>query len=89
MPKTTEKHEKLTYVTFLWDDTMVLGDNAWHSIEAVEVEPAKIPVCGMLLKETKKYLLLGLSYKHGGTVGNIVQIPKCSISNFKRHKFHI
>ena len=83
--------DKLTYVTFLWDDAMVLGDGnvSWNSVEGIELESSKIPVCGMLLNETKKYLLLGLCHKDGNTVGNPVQIPKSSISNLKKHNFYV
>lgn len=78
---------KNTYVTFLWDDTMVWGDGSWNDAEEIELEPSRIPVCGILIKETKKYLLLGLCLKEGCTVGNAVQFPKSAISNLKRHTF--
>jgi len=52
--------DKITYVTFLWDDTMVLGEDPWNDTTDYELEPSCIPVCGILLKETKKHLLLGL-----------------------------
>ena len=76
-----------TYVTFIWDDTMVMGENSWNDSSNLELEPSAIPVCGMLIKETKKYLLIGLASMDGSTVGNLVQFPKSAISNLKRHKF--
>jgi len=87
MPAKKTKH---TYITCVWDDAMVLGDDrTWHDTENLELETPFIPVCGMLLKETKKYLLIGLCHKEGCTVGNPVQIPKAAISKLKRYKFDV
>lgn len=52
--------DKITYVMFLWDDTMVLGEDPWNDTSDYKLEPAGYPVCGILLKETKKHLLLEL-----------------------------
>lgn len=80
-----KKTNKLLYIE--WYDA-VGGEDGWVSLTSVKkCEPALIKSCGILLKETKKYVTLALSIdtQHDNVAGFIV-IPKKWIKKIKELK---